>query len=697
MTSNAALAGEARPERPPAAGRTMALGRPYPLGATVGPDGVNIAVFSEHATAIWLCVFDPLTLAETERMPLPAHTDGIWHGLLPGARAGLVYGLRADGPWEPERGQRFDPNKLLIDPYARRLAGTFRWTAAHEVHGLDNADDTYKAVACADEHTWSGDERPHTPMADTVLYEVHVKGFSARHPGIDEALRGTYEGLASDAAIAHFKRLGITALSLLPVHQSISERPLVDRGVTNYWGYNTLGFFAPDLRFARHDPVAEFRTMVRKLHMAGIEVILDVVFNHTAEGDHTGATLSFRGLDNANYYHLRSGNPALYENFTGTGNSVNLRHPRVLQMVMDSLRYWVQQMHVDGFRFDLATTLGRSGQHGTGFDAHAPFFHALRQDPVLAGVKMIAEPWDVAIGGYQVGRFPPGWSEWNDRYRNTVRAFWVKKAAYRGELAARLAGSSDLFRHDGRLPQATVNYLSSHDGFTLHDLVSYNRKHNEANGEQNADGTNDNYSWNGGIEGPTDLLAVNALRGRLKRSLLATLFMSQGVPMLMAGDELGRTQRGNNNAYNQDNELSWIDWANADQGLIRFTAWMVELRRQFPHFRRRRWLTGQTNGGGTRDVIWLNRQGGEMSQRQWEELGRFAFGCLLPSQSPDEPTLVLMLNGEAGDWEMPLPAGRWRIVVDTGLRDGEPHLGSDHAQGQLLLKARSLTLLESTA
>lgn len=695
-TLQSALAGtgaHAGRERAPAAGR-LSAGRPWPMGATHDATGVNFAVFSEHASAVWLCLFTPDTFEEIERIALPARTDDVWHGHLAGAEPGLVYGFRVDGPWTPERGHRFDKEKLLIDPYARRLAGEFRWGAAHETRGMDNADDNYKSVVCAnlpaDDHA-----RPRTDLADSVVYELHVKGFTRMHPGVQAAHRGKYLGLASDAAIAHLKRMGVTAVSLMPVHHSVTERALDERGVSNYWGYNSIAFFAPDRRFAVTDPVAEFRQMARRLHEAGIEVILDVVFNHTAEGGHDGSTLSLRGFDHANYYHLKSGNPAQCENFTGTGNSLNLRHPKVLQMVMDSLRYWVREMHVDGFRFDLATTLARSGQYGTGFDAHAPILQCIRQDPLLSGVKLIAEPWDVAIGGYQAGRFPPGWSEWNDRYRNGVRAFWVKKAAYRGELAARMTGSSDLYRGNGRLPQASVNYLASHDGFTLHDVVSYNRKRNEANGEENRDGTSENFSWNCGVEGPTELLAVNALRGRLRRSMLATLFLSMGVPMLQAGDEMGRTQQGNNNAYNQDNETSWLDWEDADHSLIRFTEWVSALRRRYPHLRRRRWLDGHAMKDGGKDILWLNRKGGEMNQRQWDEMGRYTFGFVLHPEQADEPTLMVLLNGEAGDWEMPLPTGRWKVVLDTGMRDGEPPLGEDRAEGRLLLKARSLTLLES--
>ncbi|HZH05538.1 MAG TPA: glycogen debranching protein GlgX, partial [Lautropia sp.] len=550
---------------------TLEPGRPHPLGATCTGRGVNFAVFSEHAAKVVVCIFDAQGRQEYARHELTEYTDGVWHGHLPGAGAGLVYGYRAWGPVDPEKGLRFNPCKLLLDPYARRFTGEFRWSDAHlddgRHSGLDNAryifkstvtwsDQELTAAAAAEvspaagdrpaAFDWDGVRRPNTPLDESVLYEVHVKGFTRLHPQVPQALRGTYEGFCSAPAIAHLKRLGVTAVELLPVHESVCEQPLALKGLENYWGYNSIGFFAPDRRFAREDPVREFKTMVRELHRAGIEVILDVVYNHTAEGDHRGPTLSMRGLDNRSYYLLRRALPLHYENYTGTGNSLNLGHPRVLQMVMDSLRYWVTEMHVDGFRFDLATTLGRRrcGEGGgDDFDRDAAFFHAVRQDPVLAGVKLIAEPWDIGGGGYQVGQFPAGWAEWNDRYRDTARSFWVSKGSYRGDMARRLAGSADVFRHAGRRPQASINYVTAHDGFTLQDVVSYSHKHNEANGEDNPDGTSDNRSWNCGLEGPTNMLMIQAMRARLKRALLATLLLSQGVPMMLGGDEMGRTQR----------------------------------------------------------------------------------------------------------------------------------------------------------
>ncbi len=681
---------------------TLGRGRPFPLGATCTDGGVNFAVYSAHATRMVLCTFDATGLRETGRHEFTEQTDGIWHGHLPGAGAGLVYGYRAWGPMDHEHGLRFNPAKLLLDPYARRLGGEFRWTEAHLDSGShaaqDNARDAWKAVVTGgpDEvpFDWQGVRPPAVPLDDSVFYETHVKGFTRLHPDVAPELRGTYEGLCSPAAIAHLKRLGVTAVDLLPVHHAVSEQPLVMRGLVNYWGYSTLAFFVPDRRFARVDPVTEFKTMVRELHRAGIEVILDVVYNHTAEGDQRGPTLSLRGLDNPTYYHLRRAVPGIYENYTGTGNSLNLSNGPTLQLVMDSLRYWVEEMHVDGFRFDLAATLGRygRGEAGADFERNAPFLMAVHQDPVLSRAKLIAEPWDVGTGGYQLGRFPPGWSEWNDRFRDGARSFWVSKASYRGDMPARLTGSADIFRHAGRCPQASVNYVTSHDGFTLRDLVSYSHKHNEANGENNQDGTSHNLSWNCGVEGPTDLLMVNALRARLQRALLATLFLSRGVPLLLGGDELGRTQGGNNNAYCQDNEVSWYDWAGADQELLEFTAWMSRLRREHPQLRDRHWLREarpKEVADGT--VTWYHRDGAEMTAEHWQGTGRYVFGMAVTA--PGQPDLLLLLNSEAGDWPFTLPGRDWRVILDTGQRDGRPEVQT--VSGRILLKARSLALLSA--
>jgi isoamylase len=681
---------------------SLESGCPCPLGATFDGRGVNFAVFSTHAEQVQLCIFDETGRKELARISLPEYTDQIWHGYLPGGQPGLVYGYRAFGPNDPDRGHRFNPHKLLIDPYAKQLAGLFHWSPAHfgfepgpanqpeSLNKQDNARDTYKAVVFHDAFDWGDDQPPATPLADSVLYEAHVKGFTMRHPGVPEALRGTYAGFASNAAIAHLKRLGVTAVSLLPVHQSIPEQRLAERGLTNYWGYNTIGFFVPDRRFANEDPVLEFKTMVKRLHAAGIEVILDVVYNHTAETDHTGPTLSLRGLDNTAYYHLRAGYPRFYENFTGTGNSVNLQHPRVSQLVMDSLRYWVTEMRVDGFRFDLAVTLAR-GQ--TGYDAHCGFLDCLRQDPILSGVKLIAEPWDIGIGGYQLGRFPPGWSEWNDRFRDASRTFWVRQTGYLGEFAARITGSSDLFKYAGRRPQACVNYITAHDGFTLHDLLSYNAKRNKGNGEDNRDGSADNQSWNCGAEGPTKLLAINALRTRLKRSLLATLFISQGIPMLLAGDELNHTQLGNNNAYCQDNSTSWLHWDEADESLIAFVAEMIALRRRYPQLRATHWLRTDPETSGGKDITWLSPDGVEMTRERQEQSSRRVLGMLLPARNPGTPDILALMNAEASDCAFSLPNGKWRVVLDTGRYPDKP---IDKIESAFSLKYRTLALLEST-
>jgi len=719
-------------EAPPAVS-ALEPGRPYPLGASCTGSGVNFAVFSEHAERMVVCLFDAKGNRETARHELVEHTDGVWHGHLPGEGEGLVYGYRAWGPARPDEGQRFNPCKLLLDPYARRLTGSFRWADAHlddGAHaGLDNARYIFKSTVTWTDHDraqaeaghqavvgellgtpfdWQGDKPPATPLDASVLYEVHVKGFTRLHGDVTPALRGTFEGFCSPPAIAHLKRLGVTAVDLLPVHQSVSEQPLALKGLTNYWGYSTIGFFAPDMRFAREDPVREFKTMVRELHRAGIEVILDVVYNHTAEGDHRGPTLSMRGLDNASYYHLSRTSPGRYENYTGTGNSLNLGHPRALQMVMDSLRYWVTDMHVDGFRFDLATTLGRhrspedatrgarAGGGEADFDRDAAFFQAVRQDPVLARVKLIAEPWDIGPGGYQVGRFPAGWSEWNDRYRDSCRSFWVSKGAYRGDMPRRLTGSADTFCHDGRRPQASLNYVTAHDGFTLQDLVSYSHKHNEANGEENRDGSSDNRSWNCGLEGPTDILMVLATRARLKRALLATLLLSQGVPMVLGGDEMGRTQRGNNNAYNQDNDTSWYDWKSVDEDLIAFTSWLIRLRREYPQLRSTHWLHHPGPWTGARpagDATLLHRLGSPMTAEQREDSGRYLFGLQLGGAAPAEGQLLVLLNAEAGDALFQLPAGNWQPILDTGSRDGRPS-SSNSIEERILLKARSVTLLQ---
>lgn len=672
----------------------LETGNHLKLGAHLVNDGINFAVFSENATQIQLCIFDEAGNKELARLSLPEFTDGIWHGYLPQANAGLVYGYRAFGPNTAHEGHRFNPYKLLIDPYARQLVGNFIWSPAQlgfnddgTLNKQNNARDTLKAVVTQDTFDWENDRPLRIPLEKSILYEVHVKGFTKLHPEVPEELRGTYEGFASEAAIKHLKRLGITAVSLLPVHYSISEQQLVNKGLSNYWGYNTLAFFAPDKRFARQDPIHEFKSMVKQLHAAGIEVILDVVYNHTAEGNHLGPTLSFKGLDNKAYYHLQAGNLTQYENYTGTGNALNLHHPRVLQLVMDSLRYWVAEMHVDGFRFDLAPTLARSPR---GFETDSSFFACLRQDPILSQVKLIAEPWDIGSYGYQVGNFPGGWSEWNDKYRDTIRTFWTKGKGHRRELVNRLSASPDIFGHHGRRPQSSVNFITAHDGFTLHDLVSYNRKHNEINGEDNRDGASENYSWNCGVEGESNLLAINFLRTRLKRSLLATLLLSQGVPMLLGGDELGRTQNGNNNAYNQDNDINWFQWEDADDYLISFVSELIQLRLRCQQFSNIHWLSESSISGMLPDVVWLNSNAQAMNAEQLQETDRHLFAMLLNSST--NSTIMVAINAEASDRLFHLPEGNWKLILETAKY---PEKIEIIAKGILTLKSRSLVVLES--
>ena len=660
-------------------------GRAWPLGAHWDGGGVNFAVFSAHAQRIELCLFDARGEHELQRITLPGHTRDIWHGYLPGAAPGLVYGLRAQGPWRPDHGHRFNPNKLLLDPWAREIVGRFEWRDDQlgadpddpaRPDPRDNAAHALKARVVDDDPDWVDDAPPQRPPSETVLYELHVKGFTRLHPGIPEPLRGTYAGLAHPAVLAHLKRLGITAVSLLPVHQHLDERHLADRGLVNYWGYNTLGFFCPEPRYAAATDAGavrdEFRAMVRALHRAGIEVILDVVFNHTCESDQTGPTLSWRGLDNASWYRLPHERPDTYINDTGCGNTLDLCQPRVLQFVMDSLRYWVHDMHVDGFRFDLASVLGRA-EHG--FDSRGAFFKAIAQDPVLAGVKLIAEPWDLGPGGYQLGCFPPGWFEWNDRFRDTMRRWWLHGGVARGEFAQRLCASSDVFHHRHRPPSDSINYVVSHDGFTLRDLLSYRHRHNEANGENNRDGHAHNLSCNHGVEGDTDQAPVLALRARLGRALLATVLLAQGTPMLAAGDELGHTQHGNNNPYNQDNPTTWIDWRQADQTLIDFTARLVRLRREW-HPLGERWYSGQPEADGRRDLAWLNEAGQPLEGDAWQRPDGRCLGALiaLPAGAPaGRPgSLLMLLNGDADEHAFQLPPGDWQVLLDSTRPDGCP-------------------------
>jgi glycogen debranching enzyme len=698
------------PTPAPASGAAMpvlAEGQPYPIGATVTEHGVNFAVFSGAATQVDLCLFDEAGEIEIARLPLPGRSSDVWHGLLPGAAAGLIYGFRVHGLWRPDRGQRFNPHKLLLDPWARAIvapAGGFDWRGAHygadrefpqALDTRDNARQAHKARVVHDRFDWCGDTPPRTPLRETVLYEMHVKGFTKRMSGVPAAERGTYAGLASDAAIAHLQRLGITAVSLLPVHAKLSEGRLAEMGLVNYWGYNTLGFFTPEPTLAATEyPRDEFRRMVKRLHAAGIEVILDVVYNHTAEGNESGPTLSWRGFDNAAWYRLPPDARDRYENHSGCGNTVDTRHPRVLQMVLDSLRFWVGEMHVDGFRFDLAPVLARGDR---GFDVAAAFFQAVQQDPTLQGAKMIAEPWDIGPGGYQVGAFPRGWAEWNDRFRDTARAFWLGGDCTRGEFALRLAGSSDLYQPRYRPPAESVNYVISHDGFTLTDLVSYDMRHNEPNGENNRDGTERNLSWNCGWEGPTTDPEVVARRTILKRSLLATLLLAQGTPMLCAGDEMGHTQYGNNNPYCQDNAITWIDWAKADEALIDFTAHVLALRKRLRPLGPR-WYTGLVDVRGRPDLAWLRRTGDGMAAEDWNNRMSRILGAYIGAPGLDGTggPLLLLVNGRDMDADFKLPPGQWAVELDTSRADGKSEWQRGPADDVFPLRARSLVLLRDT-
>ena len=672
-------------------------GKPYPLGATWNGVGVNFAIFSAHAEQVELCLFDgPEAARETVRIPLPERTESVWHGYLPDVRTGQLYGYRVSGPYDPASGHRFNPAKVVLDPYAKGLGRTLRWDdavyghpAGHPEGDLtpdprDSAPFAPLAAVLDPAFDWGDDEHPRTPWHETVVYEVHVKGFTARHADVPERLRGTYLGLGSDAAVRHLRELGVTAVELLPVHQAASERRLVRAGLTNYWGYNSLAYLAPDVRFATSPDraVEEFKTMVRRLHAAGIEVILDVVYNHTAEGGRDGPTLSLRGIDNRSYYHLRPDAPGEYVDFTGCGNTLDAAHPRVLQLIVDSLRYWVSEMHVDGFRFDLACALARGGSGAWEFNRDGAFFQAIHQDPVLSNVKLIAEPWDLGSGGYQAGNFPAPWTEWNDRYRDAVRRFWRGDAGQVPELATRLAGSSDLYEGDGRPPSAGINFVTAHDGFTLDDLVSYETKRNEANREANRDGSDDNLSWNCGVEGPTSDAAVHELRARQKRNLLATLLLSQGVPMICGGDELGRTQRGNNNAYCQDNATSWFDWdlTPADRELPGFVRRLIRFRLDHPALRRQRFLRGAcTHAPGTGDVTWFGPDGRRMTDAAWSRAAPRCLGMRLGGDAIEEAgdrgaslvddTLLALFNADDREVSFTLPEpgqGRsWTRVLDT--------------------------------
>jgi len=669
-------------------------GRPFPLGATWDGLGVNFALFSAYATKVELCLFDARGERELERIELPEFTDEVWHGYLPDARPGTIYAYRVHGPYEPNAGHRFNPNKLLLDPYAKGHVGQLKWGPEVFGYQLESGNDTTfderdsaalmpKCRVVDPAFTWGLDQPPRVPWERTIIYETHVRGFTRLHPSVPNRLRGTFAGMAVKEVVDYIRGLGVTAVELLPIHTFINDSLLLDKGLTNYWGYNTIGFFAPDPRYSASNSTGEFKAMIAHLHDAGIEVLLDVVYNHTAEGNERGPTLSFRGIDNASYYRLLPDKKRYYINDTGTGNTLNLSHPRVLQMVTDSLRYWVQEMHVDGFRFDLATILGREPY---GFDEGGGFLDSCRQDPVLSSVKLFAEPWDVGPGGYQVGAFPPGWAEWNDRFRDTVRAFWKGDEHMAKELASRLCASADLFNKRGRKPWASVNFITAHDGFTLNDVVSYNGKHNDANGEGGRDGHSDNRSWNHGAEGPTDNPDIKELRERQKRNLLATLLLSQGTPMLLAGDEFGRTQKGNNNAYCQDNEISWVDWRLSPEGqsLSDFVRKLIALRHAYPILRRGRFFTGEFNEAvGVRDVTWVRPDGRDMELSDWEDATTRCFGMLMDGRAQatgirrpaSDATLLFLVNAHHEDVPFTLPetaGGRhWRVMFDSAAPDGD--------------------------
>jgi glycogen operon protein len=693
-------------------------GDPYPLGATWNGEGVNFAIFSEHATGVDICLYkNPDDGEESVCLPLRERTNNVWHAFLPDVYPGQLYGYRVHGPYEPQYGHRFNPAKLLFDPYAKAITGPLRWNdslfgyiagdAAEDLSRDDrnSAGDLPKCVVVDSAFTWGDDRPPHTPWNRTVIYECHIRGLTIQHPDVPENLRGTYLGMATEPIIEHLLKLGVTAVELLPVHHKLTERNVVDRGLTNYWGYNTIGYLAPDSRYATGglgEQVREFKMMVRALHSVGIEVILDVVYNHTGEGNHLGPTVSLRGIDNRSYYHLNPHNRRHYVDFTGTGNTLNMLNARAMQLMMDSLRYWVQEMHVDGFRFDLAPALARELYE---VGRLAWFFDIIQQDPVLSRVKLIAEPWDLGPGGYQVGNFPTGWTEWNGRYRDAVRRFWRGDPSQLSELGYRISGSSDLYNRGGRSPYASINFVTCHDGFTLQDLVSYERKRNEANGEGNRDGADENYSRNWGVEGPSEETKIVRIRERMKRNLMATLAFSQGVPMVSHGDELGRTQRGNNNAYCQDNEISWIDWDldDGERAFLEFTQQVFSIRASNSVLRRRTFFQGGPVGeNGGKDVTWLSPDGREMTSADWSEPENRALGMLIHGEATDEvderghliegDTLLVLLNGGTRSRDFTLPQmeedGAWKPLANTALR-GPKKIKRSGVQ----LAARSLMLL----
>lgn len=697
----------------------MYPGNAYPLGATADKEGVNFALFADNATGVELCLFTSREdESESARVKMTERSHQIWHAYLPGIKPGQHYGYRVHGPYDPNNGHRFNPSKLLIDPYAKAIAGVIDWNSALfgyvvgdpeedlSYNEVDSAAFIPKSVVIDPSFDWEGDAPLNIPYHKTIIYEAHVKGLTKLNQQIPEAIRGTYAGIAHPATIKHLKALGITAIELMPVHHFIVDHHLSERGLTNYWGYNTIGFFAPDARYSgagvSGGQVNEFKTMVKELHKAGIEVILDVVYNHTGEGSHMGPTLSFRGVDNASYYRLTE-DKRYYMDYTGTGNTLNANLPNVLRLMMDSLRYWVIEMHVDGFRFDLAATLARELHEVNRLSA---FFDIIHQDPVISQAKLIAEPWDIGEGGYQVGKFPPGWAEWNGKYRDCIRDYWRGADSMLGEFAERFTGSSDLYQSDFRRPTASVNFITAHDGFTLNDLVSYNEKHNDANGEDNKDGESHNRSWNCGAEGPTDDPMINALRQQQKRNLLATLFLSQGVPMLLAGDELGRTQKGNNNAYCQDNEISWIDWEHADETLLSFTRELINFRKIHPAFCRRRWFQGQPIKG-IEDIAWFLPDGAEMSEEHWsndlaKSLAVYLNGKGLHSvgtkgQPVVDDSFYVIFNAHHEPLKYKLPAAKygrqWTVVLDTSEDTFGKNGRTYKAEEDIEVKGRSVLLL----
>ena len=701
--------------------RTILPGKPYPQGATWDGTGVNFSVYSEKANAVELCLFDEVDSKESETVNIRESTAYTWHCYLPGVKLGQLYGYRMHGGYNPAAGERFNPTKLLIDPYAKALAGRINWDAPVFGYKLgdpaedlskDEQDDAWgvpKSVVTTSHFDWENDRPPLTLVHDSVLYELHVKGFTAQNPEVPEELRGTYAGIAHPVAVDYLKKLGITAVELMPVHEFVDDKYLLDLGLRNYWGYNSINFFAPEARYSaagdRGEQIGEFKAMVKALHRAGIEVILDVVYNHTAEGNHLGPTLSFKGIDNSTYYRLVKDEARYYMDYTGTGNTLNVRHPQVLKIIMDSLRYWVEEMHVDGFRFDLAAALARELHE---VDRLSAFFDIINQDPVISQVKLIAEPWDVGEGGYQVGKFPPLWAEWNGRFRDVVRRYWKGDDGQLAELGYRLTGSSDLYQRDGRHPSASINFITAHDGFTLNDLVSYNDKHNEANGEENRDGTNDNHSYNYGAEGPTDNAEIIETRERQKRNLLLTLLFSQGVPMICGGDEIGRSQKGNNNGYAQDNPVSWFDWNLDDRAksLFAFTARLVEMRRQHPNLHRRKFFQdrkispGETpgrdvDGRSEKDIVWLRPDGNEMTAEEWHAGWVRCIGLRLNGRTLEDvnglgelirdETFLILFNPhtEPIRFYMPKDEGiAWELTIDSAqpgreekpvIKPGEPY------------------------